>query len=115
MGWGGGGTGQRSSKTLYLLFCAEAIFFTTTYRFFTDRLLTLSIGRQYVRPLFSIYEHSSVYETFSLYLRSASRCGLALRRYAGKHKDFGSIRFGFPFSSKILVYRHSVLFKDFGL
>ena len=28
-----------------------------------------------------------------------SRCGLAVRRLAGKQKDLGSIRFGSPFSS----------------
>ena len=27
-----------------------------------------------------------------------SRCGLAVRRLAGKQKDLGSIRFGSPFS-----------------
>ena len=32
-----------------------------------------------------------------------SRCGLAVRRYAGEQKDPGSIRFGSPFSSKIVV------------
>ena len=30
---------------------------------------------------------------------SSSRCGLAVRRLAGKQKDLGSIRFGSPFSS----------------
>ena len=30
---------------------------------------------------------------------SVSRCGLAVRRLAGKQKDLGSIRFGSPFSS----------------
>ena len=29
-----------------------------------------------------------------------SRCGLAVRRYVGKQKDFGSIRFCFHFSLK---------------
>ena len=33
-----------------------------------------------------------------------SRCGLAVRRLAGKQKDLGSTRFGSPFSSKIVVY-----------
>ena len=28
------------------------------------------------------------------------RCGLAVRRWAGKQKDLGSIRFGSPFSAK---------------
>ena len=32
-----------------------------------------------------------------------SRCGLAVRRYAGKQKDLGSIRFGSPFSSKFVT------------
>ena len=35
---------------------------------------------------------------------SVSRCGLAVRRYAGKQKDLGSIHFGSPFSSKSVVY-----------
>ena len=30
---------------------------------------------------------------------TVSRCGLAVRRLAGKQKDLGSIRFGSPFSS----------------
>ena len=30
---------------------------------------------------------------------NVSRCGLAVRRLAGKQKDLGSIRFGSPFSS----------------
>ena len=30
---------------------------------------------------------------------SVSRCGLAVRRLAGKQKDLGSIRFGSPVSS----------------
>ena len=30
---------------------------------------------------------------------SVSRCGLVVRRLAGKQKDLGSIRFGSPFSS----------------
>ena len=33
-----------------------------------------------------------------------SRCGLAVRRQAGKQEDFGSTRFSSPFSSKIVVY-----------
>ena len=32
-------------------------------------------------------------------LYEVSRCGLAIRRLAGKQKDLGSIRFGSPFSS----------------
>ena len=31
--------------------------------------------------------------------RPVSRCGLAIRRLAGKQKDLGSIRFDPPFSS----------------
>ena len=40
-----------------------------------------------------------------------SRCGLAVRRLAGKQKDLGSIRFGSPFSSlqKIVVYGHCLV------
>ena len=41
-----------------------------------------------------------------------SRCGLAVRRKAGKQKDLGSIRFGSPFSSKIVVYRLSCNFAN---
>ncbi len=32
-------------------------------------------------------------------LDNVSRCGLVVRRLAGKQKDLGSIRFGSPFSS----------------
>ena len=32
-------------------------------------------------------------------IRRARRCGLAVRRLAGKQKDLGSIRFGSPVSS----------------
>ena len=35
-----------------------------------------------------------------------SRCGVAVRCQAGKQKDLGSIRFGSPFSWKIVVYGH---------
>ena len=40
-----------------------------------------------------------------------SRCGLAVRRLAGKQKDLGSIRFCSPFSSlqKIVVYGHCLV------
>ena len=40
-----------------------------------------------------------------------SRCGLAVRRLAGKQKDLGSIRFGSPFSSlqQIVVYGHCLV------
>ena len=34
-----------------------------------------------------------------LLMAAVSRCGLAVRRLAGKQKDLGSIRFGSPFSS----------------
>ena len=36
--------------------------------------------------------------------RFMSRCGLAVRRLAGKQKDFGSIRFGSPFSSLLKLW-----------
>ena len=43
-------------------------------------------------------------------LCNLSRCGLAVRRYAGKQKDLGSILFfGSPFSSKMVVYGHCVV------
>ena len=38
-----------------------------------------------------------------------SRCGLAVRRLAGKQKDLGSIRLGYPFSSKIVVDGHCLV------
>ena len=39
-----------------------------------------------------------VYILFDLTELPVSRCGLAVRRLAGKQKDLGSIRFGSPFS-----------------
>ena len=42
-------------------------------------------------------------------LVSVSRCGLVVRRLAGKQKDLGSIRFGPPFCSKTVVYGHSLV------
>ena len=33
-----------------------------------------------------------------------SRCGLAVRRYTGKQNELGSVRFGSPFSSEMVVY-----------
>ena len=39
------------------------------------------------------------YKLRLLYGCRVSRCVLAVRRLAGKQQDFGSIRFGFPFSS----------------
>ena len=41
--------------------------------------------------------------------RIVNRCGLAVRHEAGKQKDFGSIRFGSPLSSKIVVYGHCLV------
>ena len=42
--------------------------------------------------------------------REVSRCGLAVRRLAGKQKDLGSIRFGSPFSSlQILWFMDSLV------
>ena len=41
--------------------------------------------------------------------RLVSRCGLAVRRCAGNKKDLGSIRFGSPFSSEIVVYGRFLL------
>ena len=38
-----------------------------------------------------------------------SRYGLVVRRLAGKQKDLGSIRFGSPFSSKLVVYEHRLV------
>ena len=38
-----------------------------------------------------------------------SRCGLVVRRQADKQKDLGSIRFGSPFSSKIVAYGHCLV------
>ena len=40
---------------------------------------------------------------------TVSRFGLEVKRWAGKQKDLGSIRFGSPFSSKIVVYGHSLV------
>ena len=37
------------------------------------------------------------------------RPGLAVRRNAGKQKDLGSIPFGSPFSSKIVVHGHGLV------
>ena len=44
------------------------------------------------------------------YCVPVSRCGLAVRRLAGKQKDLGSIRFGSPFSSlQKLLFMDTVL------
>ena len=43
--------------------------------------------------------HHTVYKVFGVDLHVVSRCGLAVRRLAGKQKDLRSIRFGSPFSS----------------
>ena len=45
-------------------------------------------------PLGDLYKRLLYYS-----LPLVSRCGLAVRRLAGKQKDLGSIRFGSPFSS----------------
>ena len=50
--------------------------------------------RQLHLALKKIYIHG-----LNVFLRLVSRCGLAVRRSAGKQKDLGSIRFGSPFSS----------------
>ena len=41
--------------------------------------------------------------------QQVSRCGLVVRRLAGKQKDLGSTLFGSPFSSKIVVYGHCLV------
>ena len=38
-----------------------------------------------------------------------SQCGLAVRHKAGKQKNLGSILFGSPFSTKIVVYGHCLV------
>ena len=38
-----------------------------------------------------------------------SRCGLAVRREAGKQKDLGPIRSGSPLSSKTVVYGYCLV------
>ena len=38
-----------------------------------------------------------------------SRCGLVVRRYAGKQEGLGSVCFGTPFSSKCVVYGHCIV------
>ena len=43
------------------------------------------------------------YKAGTWHVLSVSRCGLAVRRLAGKQKDLGSIHFGSPFSSKNVV------------
>ena len=47
--------------------------------------------------------------TVFLFFLCVSRCGLAVRRSTGKHKHLGSIRFGSPFSSKMVVYGHRLV------
>ena len=53
--------------------------------------------------------HHTVYKVFGVDLHVVSRCGLAVRRLPGKQKALGSIRFGSPFSSKIVVYGHCLV------
>ena len=55
----------------------------------------------------SNYVDSRKVEAWNLHVEN--RCGLAVRRQAGKQKDLGSIRFGSPFSSKIVVYGHCLV------
>ena len=43
------------------------------------------------------------------FINCVSRCGLAVRRYAGKQKDLDSIPVGSPFSSKNVVYGHCLV------
>ena len=52
---------------------------------------------------------SSLYKAVGPHGIHMSRCGPAVRRYDGKQKDLGSIRFGCPFSSKIVVYGHCLV------
>ena len=44
-------------------------------------------------------DSAGVYNQRPVAIDSVSRCGLVVRRLAGKQKDLGSIRFGPPFSS----------------
>ena len=47
--------------------------------------------------------------SFPFSVTPVSLCGLAVRRLDGKQRDLGSIRFGSPFSSKIVVYGHCLV------
>ena len=64
-----------------------------------------------LHPMFLSIKISGLYKWSTLSVIFVSRCGLAVRRLAGKQKDLGSIRFGSPFSSlqKIVVYGHCLV------
>ena len=53
-----------------------------------------------------LYAVTSFYQRTLFNLSVVSRCGLAVRRLAGKQEDLGSIRFGSPFSS---LYGHCLV------
>ena len=62
-------------------------------------------------PVKPVYRHKppALFNRHPELNTSVIRCGLAVRRYAGKQKDLGSIRFRPPFSSKIVVYGHCLV------
>ena len=62
---------------------------------YTFHLLVQSSTVEYKTWRYRLFDH-------------VSRCGLAVRRFAGK-QDLGSIRFGSPFSSKIMVCGHCLV------
>ena len=55
------------------------------------------------------YYYPQASNSRSLRNNHMSRCGLAVRRCAGKQKDLGSIRFGSLFSSNFVVYGHCLV------
>ena len=58
---------------------------------------------------FKVSDSQPVLIPSSVAYKIVSRCGLVVRRLAGKQKDLGSIRFGSPFSSKLVVYGHCLV------
>ena len=84
-----GGWSYHDSKSLFTIIVAYMV---------------QSVSSLWVRN-FQFREHGRLPMDRCLYLerphlrRPVSRCSLAVRRLAGKQKDFGSIRFGSTFSS----------------
>ena len=82
-----------------------------TYPTFYQRTRTHTCIRTYTYHERKVCDYINPIPT-STTLAQASivgRSGLAVRRYASKQKDIGSIRFGCHFSSNIVVYGHCLV------
>ena len=81
-----------SGATLFPEDRGERVAYTGGLYEYSARDLTIRVPR-------TVWYAPFIHKQFPRLGSIVSRCGLAVRRLAGKQKDLGSIRFGSPFSS----------------